>query len=86
MRRALDSRDIRLNEMSCGFFGGRGLRRYGDGRASSQKPVRGGCAGAFCAAGNQDTFALEFTIVICLCARCSHRFLLDWLTVPLVRQ
>ena len=56
MRRALDSRDIRLNEMSCGFFSGRGARRYCDGRASSQKPVRDGFAGAFCAAGDQDTF------------------------------
>jgi hypothetical protein len=68
LRRAVGSRDVRLDEMSRRFFSRSRPGRYGDGGTALQKPVRDCLARAFGAAHHEDAFRLEFTGGIRSCA------------------
>src|ERR1700682_679884 len=60
LRRALRSRDIRLNEMTACFPHRGESNRHDDCCAPFEKAIGYGFAGAFCAAGYQDVPAAEF--------------------------
>src|SRR5262249_28834524 len=63
LRRALRCGHVCLDVVGCGFFGGDGPGRNGDGRAALQEPFGDGLAGALGSASHQDAFAGEFALI-----------------------